>query len=100
MSDYEQTVLQPILADSILSLSNYRTLARLLPHVVEKRFDAGDLIFREGDPADHLYLLLEGRVRLESAERTRIMMRDVDGNLVATDARLAAAPPRKVTLAS
>jgi len=100
MSTYEKTVLQPLLADSILALSNYRTLARLLPHVVEKRYHQGEHIFREGEPAEHLYLLLDGRVRLESAEQTRILMRDPEGNLVTMDARLAGAEPRKVTLNS
>ena len=30
------------------------------------QFDAGELIFREGDPANRFYLILKGRVALES----------------------------------
>ena len=31
---------------------------------VRESFDAGAFIFRSGDPAEHLYVLVEGRVRL------------------------------------
>jgi len=33
------------------------------------RFEAGELIFREGDPANRFYLLEQGRVSLESPRR-------------------------------
>src|SRR5271169_314569 len=33
------------------------------------QFNAGELIFREGDPANRFYLILEGRVALESHVR-------------------------------
>lgn len=32
----------------------------LLPHVVEKRYDAGQLLWVEGDPAEALVILIEG----------------------------------------
>jgi CRP-like cAMP-binding protein len=32
----------------------------------EKQFDAGEIIFREGDPANRFYLIESGRVALES----------------------------------
>jgi len=35
------------------------------------RFDAGETIFRQGDPADHFYLLRAGRVALETHDPAR-----------------------------
>lgn len=71
MSTYESTVLQPILGNPILARCNYGSLARLLPHVRQQRVNPGETIFREGDHADYLYLLLEGEVRLEAPETSR-----------------------------
>src|SRR5687767_3452119 len=33
---------------------------------MQKEFEKGELIFREGDPANRFYLILEGKVTLES----------------------------------
>ena len=42
------------------------------------RFAAGDLIFREGDPANRFYLLIEGKVALEAQnERGRIAIQTI-----------------------
>jgi len=38
-------------------------LARLLPHLREQRLDAGAVLFKNGDPADTLYLLAAGSLR-------------------------------------
>lgn len=38
---------------------------------MDKSFEAGELIFREGDPANRFYLILEGKVVLESYVRDR-----------------------------
>jgi CRP/FNR family transcriptional regulator, cyclic AMP receptor protein len=38
---------------------------------MEKRFEADELIFREGDPANRFYLILEGKVTLESYVQDR-----------------------------
>lgn len=35
----------------------------------EKRYDAGEVIFREGDESQELYVLLEGTVRIEKNGR-------------------------------
>ena len=35
------------------------------------RFEAGHVIFREGDPADHFYLIREGLVSVQFVSRTR-----------------------------
>lgn len=50
-------------------------------------FDAGQYLFREGDPADHCYVIRTGRVALEiyGAERGSLMLDSVtEGDLVGT----------------
>jgi divalent anion:Na+ symporter, DASS family len=100
MNGYEAAVLNPILGDPILSRGGYTTLARLLPHVTEKLFSQGEKIFSEGEPADYLYLIREGKVMLDSPEVSRIMMRDSEGNLVAIDGRHGGLGMKQVTLNS
>ncbi|MBK9140743.1 MAG: Crp/Fnr family transcriptional regulator [Verrucomicrobia bacterium] len=41
-------------------------LATLAEHARKVRFEAGQVIGREGDPADRFYLLLSGRVEVEA----------------------------------
>jgi CRP-like cAMP-binding protein len=43
-----------------------RVVARLADFATEAEFAPGDVIFREGDPANRFYLLLEGKVALET----------------------------------
>jgi CRP-like cAMP-binding protein len=43
-----------------------RVLERLADFAIETEFAPGEVIFREGDPANRFYLLLEGKVALES----------------------------------
>jgi di/tricarboxylate transporter/CRP-like cAMP-binding protein len=98
MSGYEAAVLNPILDDPILSRGSYTALARLLPHVAERLFSHGEKIFTEGDPADYLYLIRKGKVALDSAEPTHVVVRDGEGNLVTVDGRQRGLGPKKVTL--
>src|SRR5688572_32919984 len=46
---------------------------------MEKTFEADELIFREGDPANRFYLILEGKVALESyvKERGRVEIQTI-----------------------
>jgi CRP/FNR family cyclic AMP-dependent transcriptional regulator len=37
----------------------------LIPHMSHQRFDSGHVLFRLGDPANTMYLILEGSIRLE-----------------------------------
>jgi CRP/FNR family transcriptional regulator, cyclic AMP receptor protein len=37
----------------------------LIPHMSHQRFEPGHVLFRQGDPANTMYLILEGSVRLE-----------------------------------
>src|SRR5262245_24317870 len=41
----------------------------LADSAMRMRYDAGQLIFREGDPANRFYLIEQGRVSLESHRR-------------------------------
>jgi CRP/FNR family cyclic AMP-dependent transcriptional regulator len=48
---------------------------------MDKNFQAGELIFREGDPANRFYLILEGKVVLESyiQDRGRVEIQTIGG---------------------
>jgi CRP/FNR family cyclic AMP-dependent transcriptional regulator len=48
-----------------------RYLALLAEVAMFKQFTPGEVIFREGDPANRFYLILDGEVALESAPRER-----------------------------
>ncbi len=83
-------------------------LARLLPHLREKRLAAGTVLFKHGDPADTLYLQAEGEVRfsirgLESGrpsvlgEETVLGLRGLIGEALAiTDCRFWTLPRRQL----
>jgi CRP/FNR family transcriptional regulator, cyclic AMP receptor protein len=47
---------------------------------MEKTFEAGEIIFREGDPANRFYLILEGKVTLESyvLDRGRVEIQTIE----------------------
>ena len=65
-------------AGILLQVPIFGDLARgdveeLLPHLSERRFDAGATVWLEGDPADALYIIVEGtlksfRLSLDGAE--------------------------------
>lgn len=46
-------------------------LRLLAENALRMRYGAGDLIFREGDPANRFYLIEQGRVSVESPQRDR-----------------------------
>jgi divalent anion:Na+ symporter, DASS family len=98
MTDYDSTVLTPILANPILSKCGYQSLARLLPHVVEKTFESGAAIFKAGEPATHMFLLLSGKSEVETPELTRVMARDGEGKLVALEATDAGVEQQRVLM--
>jgi CRP/FNR family cyclic AMP-dependent transcriptional regulator len=43
-----------------------KQLKTLVAHAMQVRFDAGELVFKTGDPANRFYLIEHGRVALES----------------------------------
>jgi CRP/FNR family cyclic AMP-dependent transcriptional regulator len=45
-------------------------LGKLANNAMKVRFQAGETIFREGDPANRFYLLKDGKVALESSSET------------------------------
>jgi CRP/FNR family cyclic AMP-dependent transcriptional regulator len=51
-----------------------RVVERLADFATEAGFAAGDTIFREGDPANRFYLIVEGRVAIESFMEERGMV--------------------------
>ncbi len=55
-----------------LSSKHLQTLA---DNAMQTQFKAGELIFREGDPANRFYLILSGRVVLESSRKDRPAVR-------------------------
>src|SRR3989338_3859935 len=53
-----------LLADPILALAPYTELARLLPYLEERPLAPGGTLYRAGDQAQALYLVLAGDVSL------------------------------------
>jgi CRP/FNR family cyclic AMP-dependent transcriptional regulator len=58
-------------ADLFMGLSQ-ETMNELSKIMVEESHDKGALLFSEGDPAQHFYVLLEGRVRLALGKEAAI----------------------------
>ncbi len=52
-----------------------RHLQLLAENALVMQFEIGQLIFREGDPANRFYLIIEGRVALESHRREKHAVR-------------------------
>jgi len=81
-------------------------LARMLPHVRERRLEAGEVLFHNGDRAETFYLLAEGSLRfslhgLETGhpsllgEETVLGLRDYLGDAMAIEGcRLRRPRPR------
>jgi CRP/FNR family cyclic AMP-dependent transcriptional regulator len=46
------------------------TLEQFLPFVARRRFAAGEVLFRKGEPAHELVYILKGRVRLQGLDTT------------------------------
>ena len=55
-----------LLHDPILAKCNHQSLARLLPYIEERCYVAGEYIYHDGEPANGLYLLVSGEVRLQT----------------------------------
>lgn len=55
-------------------------LDRLIPHLSERRFEARQLLFQAGDPAERVYLVLKGRVKIyQVAENGKEIILDIVG---------------------
>ncbi len=74
-ADYDQAIVAPLLANSILGQCSYESLARTLPHVTEHWFAVGEALYEAGSSADKLYVLREGSVRLERQHSEPLLSR-------------------------
>ncbi|CAK0763628.1 TRAP transporter large permease subunit [Gammaproteobacteria bacterium] len=57
-------IVERLRGDRILGQASYQALARMLPYAVERFLDSGAILYRAGNPARELYLVLEGTVEL------------------------------------
>lgn len=64
---YDRNIVAPLLADPVLGRCSYESLARILPHLGERSYQAGETLFAAGDKADALVILRQGSVDLERA---------------------------------
>ncbi len=64
------------------------------PQVPTKLFKAGDIIFKEGDPASELYVIQSGRVGIQSGNR---LLDTLDGNTIFGEMALVDSGPRSAT---
>lgn len=58
-------------ADLFTGLSQ-ETMNEISKIMVEESYEKGDLLFSEGDPAEHFYVLKEGRVKLAIGKEAKI----------------------------
>jgi signal-transduction protein with cAMP-binding, CBS, and nucleotidyltransferase domain len=58
-------------ADLFKGLSQ-QTINEIGNNMVEESYDKGDLVIKEGDPAEHFFILQEGEIRLSVGEKGRI----------------------------
>jgi CRP-like cAMP-binding protein len=63
--------LQEVAQHPFLQGLNHQHLEVLAACAMRLEFKAGDVIFREGDPANRFYLIIDGAVALESHEQER-----------------------------
>lgn len=64
----DQRVMDALLNDKVLGSCNNQSLARLLPKVMQRSFQAGEQICKANHDADYFYLVLNGVVRLTSPQ--------------------------------
>lgn len=64
----DQRVMDALLNDKVLGPCNNQSLARLLPKVMQRSFQAGEQICKANHDADYFYLVLNGVVRLTSPQ--------------------------------
>jgi CRP-like cAMP-binding protein len=62
-------------------------LAQIAEIAEEQPMSAGDLVFAEGEPGDALYLIVEGKVKVQKGDKelARLQIRDVFGEMAVLD---------------
>lgn len=64
----------------VLNVLTDEELERLIPHLTERRFKPRQVIFSTGDPAERVYLILKGRVKIyQVADNGKEIILDVAG---------------------
>lgn len=63
-----------LMADELLSKSNAQSLARLLPKITERQLVSGERIYSADDKAEFFYLLVNGEIRLTSAQGREVSL--------------------------
>lgn len=63
-----------LMADELLSKSNAQSLARLLPKITERQLAMGERIYNADDKADYFYLLVNGEIKLTSAQGREVSL--------------------------
>lgn len=82
-----KSIIDHLLNDDTFAKSNYQSLARLLPQIVEKNFAGGETIYNANTRAEHFYLLAEGEITLVSPQgRASGLMHRRFGEEAASDA--------------
>jgi divalent anion:Na+ symporter, DASS family len=73
-SNVERTelILQRLLSDTLLGRCRHTALARILPHARIATFAAGDPIYRSGDTAERIHLLVTGEAELIAGNGRRV----------------------------
>lgn len=61
-------IFDSLLRDPILAKCNYAALSHLLPYIEERHYSAGETIYRAGESAEGLYLLVSGEVCLKTPD--------------------------------
>lgn len=64
----------------VLNVLSDEELERLIPHLTERRFKPRQVLFATGDPAERVYLILKGRVKVfQVADNGKEIILDVVG---------------------
>ncbi|MCZ7578907.1 MAG: cyclic nucleotide-binding domain-containing protein [Dehalococcoidia bacterium] len=82
----------------VLNVLSDEELSRLIPLLTERQFKPRQVLFTAGDPAERVYLILKGRVKIyQVAENGKEIILDVVGkgalSVIWPSSRTVSAPP-------
>ena len=95
MQEYVRRAVQTLIRRiPMLRFTSDNDIARLLAKVELKTFEAGDIVFEEGDPADDLYVIHQGFIKISKRDETkqRILSYLSEGDCFGETGVLANAP--------